>query len=294
MLALCLVWGLQQVVIKLTAPDVSSLLQVSIRSGVAALLVWLVGRFVLRERWLSGVLPAALLVGGLFGLEFVFVAEGLNRTSASHMSVFLYTAPLWAAVGLHLRLPEERLDRRQWVGIGIAFLGIVIAFLGPGLGSGALAFTPQRLLGDALALLAGISWGLTTVVIRVSRLSEAPATQTLFAQLSVGFVVLVVATLVMGEMRFASTPVAWASLGFQSIVVAFASFLVWFWLLRRYFAAELGVLSLLTPLFGVAFGVLLLGEPLTAAFVIGALLVLVGLLVVNAQGWLPLLRLRRA
>ena len=112
MLVLCLLWGAQQVAIKVTLPDVSSVLQVSIRSGVAAVLVWLVAKLVFKERWQHrALLPAGTLVGVLFAAEFWFVAEGLNRTTASHMSVFLYTAPIWAAVGLHLKIPEERLSR---------------------------------------------------------------------------------------------------------------------------------------------------------------------------------------
>ncbi|MFV0435200.1 MAG: DMT family transporter [Leucobacter sp.] len=292
MFVLCLVWGMQQVAIKVASPDVSALLQVSIRSGVAALLVWIVAKFVLRERWLGGaLLPAGIVVGVFFAAEFLFLAEGLNRTSASRIAVFLYTAPLWAAVGLHFKLPEERLSARQWVGIGTAFVGIVVALLAPSLASGeAGAVTPESVLGDLMGLCGGAAWGFTTVMIRVSRLSEAPPTQTLFYQLAVAFVLLTPLTVLTGQLRFTSTPTAWVSLGFQSVVVVCASYLVWFWLLRRYFAAQLGVLSFLTPLFGVVFGVVLLREPLTLGFGIGAALVLVGLLIVNLRGWLPFLQ----
>lgn len=288
MLGLCVLWGIQQVAIKVALPDVSSVLQVTIRSGVAALLVFVAAKFFFKERWLKGaLLPAGIVVGVLFALEFFFVAEGLNRTTASHMSVFLYTAPMWAAVGLHLRLPEERLAARQWVGIAIAFLGIAIAFIVPTLGAGAASLTPEMLLGDLFALLAGAAWGMTTVAVRVSKLSEAPATQTLFYQLALSFPLLFGLALVTGQMHFESTSIAWASLGFQAVVVAFASYLVWFWLLRKYLAARLGVLTLLTPIFGVIAGVLLLGDPLTGGFIAGAVLVLAGLLIVNLQGGTP-------
>ena len=43
----------------------------------------------------------------------------------------------------------------------------------------------------------------------------------------------------------------------------------------------------MTPLFGVALGVWLLGEPLEPGFVVGAVLVLLGILLVNGQAWLP-------
>jgi len=74
-----------------------------------------------------------------------------------------------------------------------------------------------------------------------------------------------------------------ASLTFQSVVVAFASYLAWFWLLTRYLAARLAVFSFLAPLFGVAFGVLILGERLSASFGVAAVLVGAGIALVNLR-----------
>jgi hypothetical protein len=82
----------------------------------------------------------------------------------------------------------------------------------------------------------------------------------------------------------------WGSLLFQSLVVSFASYLAWFWLLRHYWASRLGVFSFMTPLFGIAFGVWLLDEPLEASFLIGAILVLAGVTLVSGDdGWKALL-----
>ncbi|WP_042263523.1 DMT family transporter [Paraburkholderia heleia] len=286
MVALCLAWGLQQVAIKAVAGDIPPMLQIGLRSGVAAALVWLFNQFVSRERWLPGVARGAgLVTGGLFALEFVFVAVGLRWTNASHMAVFIYTAPMFAAIGLHVRLPDERLARLQWGGIAIAFTGIVITFLGSALLGADIPGSPMWLPGDFMGLCAGAAWGLTTVVVRTSRLSEAPATQTLFYQLAGAFVVLVPFAYLTGQAHFHGTPLALASLAFQTLLVSFVSYLVWFWLLRRYLAARLGVLSFMTPPFGVAFGIVLLHERVEPAFLFGAALVLLGLLVVNAQGW---------
>ncbi|PVX84462.1 DMT family transporter [Paraburkholderia unamae] len=286
MVTLCLAWGLQQVALKAVAGDIPPVLQVGLRSGVAAALVWLFNRLVARERWLPGVARGAgLATGGLFALEFMFVAVGLRWTNASHMAVFLYTAPMFAAIGLHLRLPDERLTRFQWSGIALAFAGIAATFLGPALMGGGTPASPLWLLGDFMGVCAGAAWGLTTVVVRTSRLNDAPATQTLFYQLAGAFVVLVPVALVTGQMRFHGTPLAWASLAFQTLLVSFISYLAWFWLLRRYLAARLGVLSFMTPMFGVAMGVALLHERVEPAFLFGSAMVLLGLLVVNAQGW---------
>jgi len=284
MLLLCLIWGLQQVVLKAAAPDIAPLLQIALRSGIAALLVGLL--MLMRGERMSladGTWRPGLLVGFLFALEFLFVGEGLRHTSASHTVVFLYTAPAFAALGLHWKLPVERLQPFQWVGVVLAFAGIVIAFFGriPQPVSG----PPSSILwGDFLALLGGISWAATTVVIRCSSLARTPATRTLLYQLVGAFILLMPAAFGLGQTHFNPTRLAWGSLLFQSLVVSFASFLVWFWLLRTYLASRLGVFSFMTPLFGIAFGVWLLHEPLETSFLAGALFVLAGIMLVSGSG----------
>jgi drug/metabolite transporter (DMT)-like permease len=199
--------------------------------------------------------------------------------------VFLYTAPIFAALGLHRKLPAERLQALQWVGIALAFGGIALAFFGRAQGTAATA-GDNMLWGDLLGLLAGASWGATTVVVRTTELSSAPATKTLLYQLVVACIALLVAAMVSGQTRVNLTPMVWANLFFQVVIVSFASFLVWFWMLRHYLASQLGVFSFMTPLFGVAFGVWLLGEPLEPQFLMGSALVLAGILLVNGHAWL--------
>ncbi|SIT41292.1 conserved membrane hypothetical protein [Paraburkholderia piptadeniae] len=287
MVILCLVWGLQQVAMKSIASDVAPLLQVSLRSGVAAVLVWVFGRMIVRDNWVPGVaLRPGALVGILFAAEFLFVAEGLRWTTASHMAVFLYTAPMFAAVGLQMALPSERLTRTQWTGIAIAFVGIVVTFVGPGAKGGGDPSSSNWMLGDLLGICGGAAWGMTTVAVRATRLSEAPATQTLFYQLAWAFVVLLPFAAITGQFHFHGTPLVWTSLGFQAIVVCFISYAVWFWLLRIYLASRLGVLSFMSPIFGVAMGGLLLRERLDPGFLAGSVLVLAGMMVVNGREWL--------
>ncbi|MCS4246304.1 DMT family transporter [Pseudomonas sp. BIGb0164] len=282
MVVVCAIWGLQQVAIKVAAQDVSPMLQIALRSGVAAVMVGLL--LTLRryrekchwQTWRGGV-----VVGVLFAVEYIAVSVGLSYTSAAHMVIFLYTAPLFAAIGLHLRFASERLSRLQWLGILIAFIGIAIAFYTPGKpGDGWV--TPQR-MGDALGVVGAIAWGATTLSIRCSRLTDAPAPLTLFYQLAGACIILGLVALVTGQTRFHLSGIAFASLAFQTVVFSFLSLLVWFWLLSRYLGSRLGVLSFLTPLFGVAFGVWLLSEPLESTFVLGSLLVLVGIVVVSGH-----------
>ena len=286
MLLLCIIWGLQQVVLKAAAPDIAPLLQIALRSGIAGLLVGLL-MFLRGERMSlsDGTWRPGLAVGFLFALEYLFVGEGLRHTNASHMVVFLYTAPVFAALGLHWKLPVERLARLQWAGILLAFAGIAVAFFGRS--AQPAGVQPSNILwGDFLGLLAGIAWGATTVVIRCSSLARSSVTQTLLYQLLGAFVLLMLAAVALGQTGFNPTPLAWGSLLFQSLVVSFASFLVWFWLLRNYLASRLGVFSFMTPLFGMAFGVWLLKEPIEPSFLAGAILVLAGIALVSGYGWL--------
>ena len=283
MLLLCLAWSLQQISLKAASTDVSPMLMVALRSGLAALLVaavmlWRGERLALRTgRWRPG-----LLVGALFAIEFLFLAEAMRFTHAGHVVVFIYTAPIFAALGLHWKLPAERLRRLQWVGIAIAFAGIATAFLGRGVVRADVQAL-DILFGDLLALLAGAFWGATTVTIRLTRLGSAPATETLLYQLVVAFALLMPVALWSGQSHFNSTPAAWGHLAFQGVVVTFASYLVWFWLLRRYLASRLGVLSFLTPVLGVLLGIVLLQEPLETSFLAGSGLVLFGVFLVGAH-----------
>jgi drug/metabolite transporter (DMT)-like permease len=171
----------------------------------------------------------------------------------------------------------------QWLGILLAFAGIAVAFLWrPSTVTGAWG---SVLLGDLLGLLGGMCWGATTVVIRTTRISTLPATQALLYQLTCAFVLLLPAAWLMGQTTFHSTPMVWGGLAFQAIVVSFASFLVWFWLLRHYLASRLGVFSFMTPLFGVLLGAWLLGESVEPSFLAGASMVLSGIVLVSGHGW---------
>jgi drug/metabolite transporter (DMT)-like permease len=279
MVLLTALWGFQQVTIKLIAADVSLVMQAAIRSIVATalLLVWArTHRMALFER--DGTLVAGVAAGLLFALEFVFIYGGLGHTNASRMSVFVYLAPPLTALGLHFFVAGERLGALQWGGVLVAFAGLVLAF-SEGFFSGINTW-----VGDLCGLVAAFLWASTTVLIRATSLARASATKTLFYQLAVSALILPISSLVLGEKGISTvTPLVIASLAYQSVIVAFASYLAWFWLLTRYLAARLSVLSFLTPLFGMLSGVVFLSEPLSAHFALAALLIAAGIALVNLR-----------
>lgn len=282
MIAVCAVLGVQQVALKSVAADMSPVLQLALRSGIAACLVAALmivrrDRIILRD----GTLAPGLLLGGLFTLEYLCLGEGLRYTSASRIVIFLYSAPIFAAVSLHLLTPAERLNKVQWLGILIAFAGISLAF---GIREGVEQTNiTGSLWGDFLGLLAGFAWGMSTVVVRSTRLADIAAPRTLLYQLATAFVVLSAAAVLLDQTQYTLTSAVIANLLFQGVVVSFACFLAWFALMRRYVASQLGVLAFMTPIFGVTFGIVLLDEPMQLSFFMGAILVVVGILLVSSE-----------
>ncbi|OOW11723.1 DMT family transporter [Acinetobacter johnsonii] len=280
MFGLCILWGLQQVALKLAAPDISAVMQIALRSGLSAFMVYPMIKLAKgTSLWGRDYLAAGILVGLLFAAEFFLVAQALRFTSAAHTVVLLYTAPIFVALGLHWKLPAERLSLIQWLGIACAFFGIVIAFLFPPAVSQAAA--SSALWGDVLALLAGVLWAATTIAVRLTKLAEAPATQTLFYQLFIAFLVLFPVAFFMGQATIHWSVLSLTSLLFHTVVVSFASYLIWFWLLKKYLASQLGVFSFLTPIFGMCFGVVLLNEQLELNFLVGTCFVLMGVVAVS-------------
>ena len=278
MVVLCSIWGLQQVAIKLASAGISPVWQAGLRSIGATVIVvaWALLRGVrLFERDRS--LAPGLLAGALFAGEFAMIFLGLQHTTASRGVIFLYTAPFFVALGAVWLLPQEHMRRRQWMGMALAFVGVLALF-----GENLFAAAEGAWVGDLMLLGAAVLWAATTLTVKASALARASAEKTLLYQLGVSALVLPPLSLAMGEPGgFAPTPLVWANLFFQAAIVAGVSYLAWFWLVREYPATRLSSFSFLTPVMGVLAGGLILGEPLTPAVFAALFLVGSGIWVAN-------------
>ena len=279
MVLFCAIWGLNQVATKVTNAGISPIFQAGLRSVGACVLLYVWSRWRgirLFER--DGSLWPGIAAGLLFALEFAILFPGLNHTTASRAVVFLYCAPFAVAIGTHWLIPSERLGLRQIAGMIMAFGGIVVAF-----GDGFAGASGGTLLGDAMVLAAGLIWGATTVTIRVW-LPATSANKVLFYQLAVSAIMLLALSPVVGEPGFTHpTLLTWGALAWQVVIVAFATYLGWFWLITRYPAAKLSAFSFLTPLFGMVFGAVLLGEHITPLLVVAMALVAFGIWLVSRR-----------
>lgn len=278
--ACCALWGLNQVATKVALAEIPPLLQAGVRSLGAALLVVLWARWRGLDLWArDGTAPGGWLAGLLFAAEFGCIFVGLQYTTASRMAVFLYLSPFVVALGMPFIAKSERLKPLQLAGLVAAFAGVVWAFAE---GFGSPAAGPRQWVGDALGLAGALLWGLTTLVLRATRLSKALPEKTLLWQLGVSGVALLLAAPLAGETWPAVLTLrSLGPLAFQIAIVTFASYLVWFWLIRHYPATRLAAFTLLTPVFGLLAGALLLGEPVTARLLVALVAVAGGIALVN-------------
>ncbi|MFM9861047.1 DMT family transporter [Pseudoxanthobacter sp. M-2] len=277
---LCASWGLQQAGIKIAMAEIPPMTQMAIRSSGGALLMlayaFARGVPVFRA---DGTILYGLGIGLLFGAEFVLIYLGLSWTAASRSVVFLYTAPFFVALGAVWLLPGERLRRGQWLGLALSFIGVVVALGVPVPGA-----SGASLVGDLFCLAGGALWGATTLMIRATRLRYAPPEKVILYQLVVSAAMAWVTAALLGEEI--AGPVSFEAISwmtYQTVWIAFVTFVFWFRLVSRHPAGPLQAATAMTPLFGVAFGVVLIGEPLTWSLALAAVLVVVGLMFVNAR-----------
>jgi len=275
---LCLSWGFNQVAAKLAIHDIPPLIQAAIRSFGAALIVaaWAKGRGIPLLSH-DGTLLAGLAIGAMFSVEFILIYRGLLYTTASRAVLFIYTAPFFVVLGARWFLPADRFHWSQWTGLALSFSGITLAF-----GLPTPAADPRQMLGDFMMLGGAIAWAATTLLIKASSLNRISAEKVMLYQLVVSAPVLALAALVFGEhMTAMPSALVLGALAYQTVWVVSVTFVVWFALVARYSANRLSAFTFLTPLFGVAAGHLMLGEPLTPAFAAAVALVAGGLVLVN-------------
>jgi drug/metabolite transporter (DMT)-like permease len=275
---LCLSWGVNQVSVKLALHDIPPLTQAAIRSFGATLVVaaWALARGQALFRR-DGTLAAGLACGALFGAEFILIYQGLVFTTATRAVLFIYLAPFFVVLGARIFLPADRFHLPQWAGLALSFAGMAVAF-----GLPTPALDPRQIIGDVMMVGAAMLWAATTLLIKASPLSRISSEKVMLYQLVVSGPMLALAALVAGEhMPAAPSALALGALAYQTFWVVSVTFVVWFALVVRYSANRLSAFTFLTPLFGVAAGHLVLGEPLTGAFAAAVALVAGGLVLVN-------------
>ncbi|MFC2970275.1 DMT family transporter [Acidimangrovimonas pyrenivorans] len=275
-----LLLGLNQVVVKVVNGGLQPVFFAGLRSVGALLLIWAWmywrGRPV---RIRPGTVGAGIAIGLCFAVEFLCLFLALDHTTVVRSSIIFYSMPVWFAILGHFFLPGERISPRKALGLAIAFAGVAWAIAHRGGAAG-----ETSLLGDLLSLGAAFGWTGIAFLSRATSLREIRPEMQLFWMVAVSGPVLLVASLFFGPFIRDLQPIHLWGLGFQIVVIASFGFIFWLWLLAEYPASTVASFSFLTPLLGIGFGWLLLGEPVGPQILASGALVALGIVLINSAG----------
>jgi drug/metabolite transporter (DMT)-like permease len=271
------VLAFNQVVIKVGNTGFQPVFMAGIRSfgALFVLLAWMRFRgisldFSRRYR------ASGLLLGALFGFEFVCLFWALDHTTVSRASILFYTMPMMLAAVAHFVLPAERLTLRRALGLGMAMCGVALVLSRRQVGEASV-------MGDIAALAAAAGWAGIALTVRLTPVSEQKPEMQLFWQLSVSTIMLLCAAPFFGPFLRAPELVHFAALAYQIAVVASAGYLFWFFLMARYPASGVASFSFLSPVLSVFLGWMVLGEQVGWATVVALMMVAIGLVLINRR-----------
>ena len=272
MLLICTIWGFNFVAAKVGVQEMPPLLFTGLRFLI--LTVVLLPCLRPARGRMGDVLVIALFNGAFhFGLMFM----GLAMTGASVVAVVAQLNVPFAMV-LSIIFLGEVVRWRRWCGIAMTFVGVLI-----------VSFDPpvfEARTGVAFAAAAALSGAIASVCMR--RL-----TQVGMFQLQAWTAVITAPLLLSSSFLFESgqlshivnaQAITWAALLFTTIGASLIGHNAYYYLLQRYEVSLIAPLSLLSPILGVAFGVSMLGEPLSTRIVIGAVTAFIGVAILALPG----------
>jgi drug/metabolite transporter (DMT)-like permease len=275
---ICMLWGFNAVAIKESNLGIAPVFCAGIRSVIAvmALALWMK---VKKIPLFPSNLMDGLVVGILFGSEFACLYALLLYTTGSSAWILLYASPFFHALGAHFFLKGDRLTVHKSTGLLLAFIGVIV-LLSKNFG----APTWTGFVGDLLAFSAAALWALTTIFIKRRLVGSVSFHNTLFYQTLFSIPILFLISVFLKETPIDHlNAVIILSVAFQGIVVAFVSYLLWFYLVHEYPISRLSAFTFLTPVFAIISCVFFLHEPLTWKLLLSLILVSLGIYVVNTK-----------
>ena len=273
------VFGVNQVFVKLVNAGLGPVFQAGLRS-LFSLFVVLAFALVMRKplSLRDGSFWPGILAGTFFASEFLLLFQALDFTTVSRASIFFYTMPFWTTIAAHFFLPGEKLTVVRVLGLLLALSGVVLA-----LSKNLTATNDQAMIGDIFCLVGAILWSGIVMITRTTRFSNAGPEMQLIYQLAVSAILLLMIAPFIGDLVRQPTATLAVLFGLQVVLVTGLGFLTWFWMLSVYPASSVASFSFLTPVFGVLFGWLILGEELTDTILIALVLVSLGVILVNRR-----------
>ncbi len=277
MLSVVLIWGFNFSIVKFALRSLSPLTFNTLRFGVATVVLLLVMRlrgesFRIRRQ---DIIPVILLGFSGHTLYQALFINGMALTTPAVAALLMGTSPLFVAIYGYL-LGIERARPIVVAGIVVSFIGVLLLIIG---GQGEISLQSGTLLGDLLILVAAMMWAGYTLggkpllgrysPLKLNALTMIPGTLIL---------VLISTPQVSGQDWGAVTPGAWAALAYSTTFAVVVAYVLWYTSVQRVGSARTAIYSNLTPVVATLASWLLTGERLAPLQLIGAVVVITGIL----------------
>ena len=277
LIAFSLLLGINHVVIKVVNNGLQPIFFCGLRSAIAALFIM----FWMKYKRIPIEFPKAdfkigVLAGSIFAAEFLFLFLALDYTTVIRNSIIYYSMPLWLSLLAHFFLPNEAITRIKLAGLILAFTGVSWAIL-----TRETLSNNFTIFGDLCALGGAIGWAAIILLARGSSFSRIKPEMQLLWMTLVSAPILIIISLFFGDLVRDFRYIYIYGLLFQSIIVVAMGFIFWLWLLSIYPASGVASFAFLTPIFGMAFGWLILKEQFSSNVIIAAMLVIIGIYLIN-------------
>ncbi|MBV9453203.1 MAG: DMT family transporter [Rubrobacter sp.] len=214
--------------------------------------------------------PALLLGASAIAVPFMLIAFGELTVPSGLAGVLASTAPIFIALFAPVLAHNMEVNRRQGAGLIVGLIGVALVVGAHFIGSLGQLFGALAVLGAAA------SGGLSSFVVALQYKDKGiPASTTSFFALSVGALLTLPVAVVTAPREL---PSAWAVLAVIALglLCTAVAFMLYYSLIDQIGEERASLATYLTPAFALLYGVLLLGESLTVAAVIGLVLIIVG------------------
>ena len=271
------VWGSTFVFTKLLLLGGLSPAQIFTLRFIIAYLLLLVYSLWRGIRWVADTWRDELLVVGLgvSGGSLYFLAENgaMNYTTTTNTSLIVCLCPLFASALISLFYKSQRLNRTQTVGTLMAAAGVVVVVMN---GHFVLHLSP---VGDTLAFVACLCWAVYSLLMipANARYDTVFVTRKVFFYGLLSMIPYFIVYPGLNIHLLVGQPAMLWNLLFLGCVASTLCFLAWNWTMKKLGAVIVTNYVYFNPVVTIIFAWLLLSEPITIYFLLGTLLILVGM-----------------
>ncbi|MFB0544529.1 MAG: DMT family transporter [Asgard group archaeon] len=212
-----------------------------------------------------------------YGLLFLF---GVSLTFATNAALLTNLHPIWIAILANIFL-NERISSRIVLGIAVAITGMLVVVTQGDLSL--LVISPERFFGDFLVILSALAWAIQSLLARTYGIKKYGGFKTMTLSAPFAIIVLVPFALILGDIRtlVSVSLIGWLAILHFSLIISGVGYVLWYLILDRMEATQASVWLLIIPVYTIIFAFLLLSEPITISVVGGAVILLIGIYLVE-------------